>query len=45
MLSMQEGVGVVKKAFLEKVTFELRLGWLETKGIACVKALKVEQAW
>ena len=45
MLSMQEGVGVVRKALSEKVTFELRLGWFETKGIACVKALKVDQAW
>ena len=33
---MQEGVGVVKKAFSEEVTFELRLGWFKTKGIACV---------
>lgn len=42
---MQEGVGVVKKAFSEEVTFELRLGWFKIKGIASVKALKVEQAW
>lgn len=42
---MQEGVGLVKKAFSEEVTFELGLGWFKTKGIAYVKALKVEQAW
>ena len=45
MLSSKEGIGVLGKVFSEEATFELRLGWFKTKGIACVKALGLEQAW